>query len=119
MQMTRDNVHTFHPNQNECFLLRLLLVNVRGPNSFQQLRIINGVTHATLRSVHHVLNLLEKDSYRDLCINEACNTSHRNQVLAFFAIILTACSPSSSTELWQKYKVHMAEIIFRSICRES
>jgi hypothetical protein len=37
-------LYTMHPNQDECFFLRMLLVNVPGPTSVQQLRIVNGVT---------------------------------------------------------------------------
>jgi hypothetical protein len=32
-----------------------------------------------------------------------------------FATILTACAPSSPTELWEKYNSHMAEDMFRHI----
>lgn len=31
-------IYTVHPSNDECFYLRLLLVNVRGPTSFQNLR---------------------------------------------------------------------------------
>jgi hypothetical protein len=34
---------------------------------------------------------------------------------ALFATILTACAPSSPTELWEKYNSHMAEDMFRQI----
>ncbi|XP_069190886.1 uncharacterized protein [Procambarus clarkii] len=53
----------------------------------------------------------------DVCINDASNTSHPNQIRALFAIILTTGSPSSPTELWEKYKSHMAEDIIRQICK--
>lgn len=42
--------HTVHPNNQECFYLRLLLiVNVRGPKSFQKLRTVNGEVCAIYR----------------------------------------------------------------------
>ena len=31
-------LYTVHPNNAECFYLRLLLINVRGPTSFQEIR---------------------------------------------------------------------------------
>lgn len=52
------------------------------------------------------------------CINDAFNTSNPSQIRALFAIILTACSPSSPTELWEKYKSHMANDILRRIHRD-
>ena len=118
-ETTIGRLYTVHPNQDECFFLRMLLVNVPGPTSFQQLRIVNGVTHATFRRACQALNLLEDDRHWDVCINDACNTSHPNQLRALFAIILTACSPSSPIELWEKYKSHMAEDILHRTCMEN
>ena len=50
-------------------------------------------------------------------INDACNMPHLNQIRAMFAIILTACSPSSPTEIWERDKSEMAEDILRRIRR--
>lgn len=36
-------LYTVHPSQNECFYLRLLLVNVRGPTLLQHLRTLDSV----------------------------------------------------------------------------
>uniref|UniRef100_A0A182F063 DUF4833 domain-containing protein n=2 Tax=Onchocerca ochengi TaxID=42157 RepID=A0A182F063_ONCOC len=58
-------LYTVHPNQDECFILRMLLVNVPGPTYFQQLKIVNGVMHVTYRSACQALNLLENDRHWD------------------------------------------------------
>ncbi|GFS97745.1 helitron_like_N domain-containing protein [Trichonephila clavipes] len=100
---TIGRLYTVHPNQDECFYLRMLLVNVPGPRSFHELKIVDGVTHATFRSACQALNFLESDQQWDICINDACNTAHPNQIDALFAIILTSCFPSSPTELWERY----------------
>lgn len=42
-------IYTVHPNNGECFYLRLLLVNVRGPTSFESLRTVDGELCATYR----------------------------------------------------------------------
>lgn len=44
---TLGRMYTIHPNNEECFYLRLLLNVVRGPNSFIALRTLNGVTYDT------------------------------------------------------------------------
>ncbi|GFQ70761.1 uncharacterized protein TNCT_708801 [Trichonephila clavata] len=77
---TIGRLHTVHPNQNECFYeyLRMLLVNVPGSRSFHELKIVDGVTHATFRNACQALNLLESDQQWDICINDACNTAHPN-----------------------------------------
>ncbi|GFS67023.1 uncharacterized protein TNCV_2528021 [Trichonephila clavipes] len=112
---TIGRLYTVHPNQDECFYLRMLLVNVPGPRSFHELKIVDGVTHATFRSACQALNFLESDQQWDICINDACNTAHPNQIRALFAIILTSCFPSSPTELWERYRSHMAEDILHRV----
>ncbi|GFW79011.1 uncharacterized protein TNCV_214441 [Trichonephila clavipes] len=106
---TIGRIYTVHPNQDECFYLCMLLVmvNVPGPRSFHELKIVDGVTHATFRSACQALNLLESDQQWDICVNDACNTAHPNQIRALFAILLTSCFPSSPTELWERYRSHM------------
>ncbi|XP_065565886.1 uncharacterized protein LOC136030772 [Artemia franciscana] len=110
-ETTIGRIYTFHPNQDECFFLRLLLVNVAGPTSFEHLRTANGTIHDTYRSAGQALNLLENDHHWDNCINDACETSTPSQIRALFGIILTTYSPSSPAELWEKCKWQMAENI--------
>ncbi|VDN02973.1 unnamed protein product, partial [Onchocerca ochengi] len=54
-----------YTDQDECLFLRMLLVNVVSPTSFEQLKIFNSVTHATFRSACQALNLLENDGHWD------------------------------------------------------
>ena len=61
-----------HPNQDECFILRMQLINVPGPWSFQQLKFVDGVTNATLRA----LNLLENDQQWDIYVLMLSATLH-------------------------------------------
>ncbi|XP_076289804.1 uncharacterized protein LOC143213637 [Lasioglossum baleicum] len=60
---TIGRLYTVHHNQDECCFLRMLLVNVPGPTSFLQWRIVNGVTYGTFRSACQALNLLENDRH--------------------------------------------------------
>jgi hypothetical protein len=112
---TIARLYTVHPNQYECFFLRLLLVNVRGPTCFQQLRTVNGVVHDTFRGACEAMNLLENDQHWDVCIKDSCETSNPHQIRSLFAIILTTCFPSSPTDLWEKYKSNMAEDILHRV----
>lgn len=68
-------VYTVHPNNPECFYLRLLLVNVRGPTSFENLRTVNGELCATYREACQRLNLLEDDSHWDDTLADAVISS--------------------------------------------
>ena len=48
-----------------------------------------------------------------------CKTAHPNQIRELFAIILTACFPSSLTELWERHRSHIAEDILHRVCLEN
>ncbi|GFX55068.1 uncharacterized protein LOC104236095 [Trichonephila clavipes] len=97
-------LYTVHPNNTECFYLRLLLINIRGPISFQDLRTVNGQLCATYRQACQELNLLENDAHWDTALADASNTARPLQIRTLFAIILTTCFPSNPKDLWEKYK---------------
>lgn len=61
-------IYTVHPKIDECFYLRLLLVHVRGPTSFESLRTVNGIVCPTFRSACQELNLLANDTHWDTTI---------------------------------------------------
>ncbi|GFT93446.1 ATP-dependent DNA helicase [Trichonephila clavipes] len=105
-------LYTVHPNNTECFYLRLLLINIRGPISFQDLRTVNGQLCATYRQACQELNLLENDAHWDTALADASNTARPQQIRTLFAITLTTCFPSNPKDLWEKYKDYMSEDIY-------
>ncbi|GFV18973.1 helitron_like_N domain-containing protein [Trichonephila clavipes] len=110
-----DRLYTVHPNNTECFYLRLLLINIRGPISFQDLRTVNGQLCATYRQACQELNLLENDAHWDTARDDASNTARPQQIRTLFAIILTSCFPSNPKDLWEKYKDYMSEDILHRL----
>ncbi|GFV05307.1 ATP-dependent DNA helicase [Trichonephila clavipes] len=108
-------LYTVHPNNTECFYLRLLLINIRGPISFQDLRTVNGQLCTTYRQACQELNLLENDAHWDTALADASNTARPQQIRTLFAIILTTCFPSNSKDLWEKYKDYMSEDILHRL----
>ncbi|XP_062525428.1 uncharacterized protein LOC134198655 [Bombyx mori] len=108
-------LYAVHPSQDECFYLRLLLVNVRGPTSFQHLRTVNGVLCGTYREACQHLGLLENDTHWDHTLEDAVISSNAKQIRTLFSIILSTCFPSTPTDLWHKYKDHMAEDILHQM----
>lgn len=56
-------LYTVHPKNDECFFLRMLLINVRGPISFEDLRTVNGQICASYREACQELQLLENDAH--------------------------------------------------------
>ncbi|GFV59955.1 ATP-dependent DNA helicase [Trichonephila clavipes] len=112
---TLGRLYTVHPKQRECFYLRLLLVNVPGPTSFEFLRTVNGRVFNTYQDACRELQLLEDDNHWDLTLADAALTSTQNNIRQLFAIILTTCYPSQAQTLWEKYKNCMTEDILHRI----
>ncbi|XP_026467790.1 uncharacterized protein LOC113371378 [Ctenocephalides felis] len=107
-------IYTVHPNNDECYYLRLLLVNVPGPTSFQQLKTVDGHLCATYREACHMLQLLEDDSHWDNTLKDAVISSSPHQVRTLFAIIISTCFSSNPKDLWIKYRDDMSEDILHS-----
>lgn len=108
---TLGRLYTVHPNNAECFYLRLLLVNVYGPRSFQDLRTVDGHLCETYREACQSLHLLENDAHWDSTLHDASVSSSPHQIRMLFAIILSTCMPSNPAELWNKYRDFMTEDI--------
>lgn len=112
-------IYTVHPNNDECYYLRLLLVNVRGPTSFQQLRTVNGHLCATYREACQLLHLLENDSHWDNTLKDSVISSSPHQIRTLFAIIISTCFPSNPNDLWVKYKDDMSEDVLHRVRRQT
>lgn len=104
-------LYTVHPNNIECYYLRLLLITVRGATSFQNLRTVNNVLCESYRDACQRLNLLENDEHWDNSLADASLAASPYQIRTLFAIIISTCFPSQPLELWEKYKDAMADDI--------
>ncbi|XP_050065737.1 uncharacterized protein LOC126554744 [Aphis gossypii] len=64
-------VYTVHPNNTECYQIRMLLREIRGPISFEALKTVNGQVHPTFKSMCKALGLLEDDEHLYAALEEA------------------------------------------------
>ncbi|GFW83293.1 uncharacterized protein TNCV_2509331 [Trichonephila clavipes] len=115
MANTISRLYTIHPKQRECFFLRLLLINVPGPTSFQDLRKINKTLYDTFFDACRELHLLEDDNDWDLTLKDASLSSTPQQIRHLFSKILTTYFPSQASALWNKYNDSMSEDILHRI----
>ncbi|XP_044598377.1 uncharacterized protein LOC123274709 [Cotesia glomerata] len=76
--------HYFNPRHTECFYLRLLLVNVTGPLSFQDIRKVNGQQYPTYKDACLALGLLEDDNQWECMLAEAALNFSAGQGGFFF-----------------------------------
>ncbi|KAL1516386.1 hypothetical protein ABEB36_000305 [Hypothenemus hampei] len=108
-------IYTVHPSNDECFYLRLLLVNVRGPTSFQHLRTVNGELCSTYKEACQHLQLLENDTHWESTLQDAVISSNAHQIRTLFSIIISTCFPSKPIDLWTKYKNDMSDDILHQM----
>jgi len=60
-----------NPSVGEHYFLRTLLTKVKGANSFEALRTVNGVVHDTFKSTCIVLGLYDSNDKWNACLEEA------------------------------------------------
>src|SRR5882762_6866879 len=73
-----------HPSAGERFYLRLLLVNVKGAESWDDLRRFDGVLHHTFKAACLARGLLEDDGEWKKCLEEAGNMQTGHQLHGLF-----------------------------------
>ena len=98
-----------HPTKGERFYLRLLLHNVRGPQSFSELFEVNGVRHSTYRAAAQAHGLLEDDDHWRQTLSEAASIQSGRQLRAFFAVILVFGLPDAPERLFDEFAEQLSD----------
>lgn len=80
-------VYTVHPNNSECYYLRLLLHEVRGPTCFNDLKTVSGVAHPSYQSACQAIELLEDDTHWDRTLEEATIIDSPRKIRQLFAVL--------------------------------
>ena len=106
---TIGKVYTVSPRQGECFSLRILLHTIKGPTSFDALKIVNGAICKTFREVCQLQGLLEDDNAWHHTMEEADVSAPPQSLRFLLAIIITQCNPSDVKTLWLRNKTYLAE----------
>ncbi|KAK9733811.1 hypothetical protein RND81_04G093900 [Saponaria officinalis] len=87
------------PAEGERYFLRLLLLHVRGPESFEHLLTVEGHRCGTFQEAAIRLRLLEEENAAYLCLNEASEVQMPFALRRLFSTVLVFCQPSNPTEL--------------------
>lgn len=103
--------------QPELFALRLLLMHVRGPTSFQSLKIVNGVQYRTFKEAAIAMGLLETNDEWLHCMEEASVWQMPSQLRQLFVSILCFGEPTDALGIWEAYKDCMIEDYLRTEAR--
>jgi len=102
-EKTIGRMYTVSPNDAERFYLRLLLLNVSGPQSFDDLKTVDGVICETFRDAAAKRELLLDDQEYRYCLEEAIFYQMSSQLRELFAIILVFGTPSNPLQLWTTF----------------
>ncbi|XP_049385851.1 uncharacterized protein LOC125849952 [Solanum stenotomum] len=102
-------VVTCHPTEGERYYLRLLLMNVRGPKSYEDLRTVNGVQYNSFREAAEKRELLLCDNNLVECMYEAASYQMPSSLRQLFAMLLIYCNPTNPRELWERFESSMSE----------
>ncbi|XP_021867210.2 uncharacterized protein [Spinacia oleracea] len=97
------------PSEGERYFLRLLLVHVPIPKSFEDLLTVDGYRCVTFQEAALKRNLLEEDDAVDLCLAEACAVQMPIALCSLFATVLIFCQPSNLNALWLKFYSALSE----------
>ena len=102
-------IYTVSPRSRECYYLRLLLNEVLGPTSFQDIRTVNNNICETYRESCLVRGLLENDQHLSLAMQEATVNHSPANIRSLLTIILISCMSSNPGELWTIIKRQLSE----------
>ena len=100
-------MHSVSPRDIERYCLRLLLLHIKGPQSYDALKLHNNVQHRTFHEAAIARGLLADDREWHNCLTEANLTMMPYRLMSLFACILISCNPSDPFQLWEMHKMSM------------
>ncbi|XP_070014065.1 uncharacterized protein [Nicotiana sylvestris] len=100
---------TCHPTEGERYYFRLLLMNIRGPKSYKDLKTVNGKHCSTFRESAEKRGLLACDNNLIDYMFEAANYQMPYSLRRLFATLLVYCNPANPRDLWERFESSMSE----------
>ena len=92
------------PTAGERFYLRTLLMVVRGPKSFDDLKTADGHICDTFHEACLRRGLLEDDGEWEMCLQEAADIKSGSQLRHLFTTLLLFCTPAQPNLLWTRFR---------------
>jgi hypothetical protein len=97
------------PTAGEKFYLRTLLMVVRGPKSFEDLKTVEGITCETFHETCLKRGLLENDAEWQICLQDAADVKTGSQLRHLFVTLLLFCAPAEPHLLWQSFRAKICD----------
>lgn len=109
-----SRMYSISPKDVELFHLRLLLLHVTGPISFQDVRTYDGIVYNTFVEACFARGIASNDNEWRECLNEAKEFSSPKQLRNLFGFICALNVPANALLLWNEFKVFMSEDFARN-----
>ncbi|KAK2983947.1 hypothetical protein RJ640_002892, partial [Escallonia rubra] len=98
-----------NPAECERYYLRLLLLHVRGPTSFNTLKTVDRVFYSSYRAVAQAYGLLEGDNTIEECLQKASTFQMPSALRRLFATLLVHCEVGNPRLLLEKFSTQLCE----------
>ncbi|XP_075588849.1 uncharacterized protein LOC142597684 [Dermatophagoides farinae] len=102
-----SRIYYVSARESDRFYLRLLLQNVKGPKSFEDLRTVNGQVCATFKEAAILRGLVANDSEWIECLTEASVYNLPKQMRQLYAQICIYNNPADPKDLFENFKEFM------------
>ncbi|XP_071712508.1 uncharacterized protein [Rutidosis leptorrhynchoides] len=100
-----------HPASGERYYLRLLLNKVKGPQTYEEIRTVDGILHPTFKDACFASGLINDDREWTEAITEARLWACGAQLRDLFVTILLFCNVTKPLNLWEANWESLAEDI--------
>lgn len=112
---TIGRIYTVSPRDQERFYLRILLLNVPGPTSYEDLRTVDGQVYDTFREACLARGLTENDEEWERSLREAAQWQVPFQLRHLFAMLVVWCEVTDVVRLFHQFKELMSEDFVREL----
>lgn len=104
-----SRMYTVSPRAGDLFYLRLLLLHVRGPTSFESLQTVAGVHFVSAKAACMALGLLQRDDHWHHCLTEAVQSRMPRALRHLLAVVLIWGEPDDGANLWSSFAEDLCE----------
>ena len=106
---TMARMYSVHPAAGDRFFLRLLLLTVPGPTSFEDLRTHDGILYPTFRDACVARGLTEDSQEWVQTLTDAVRYMMPQALRGLFSILLVDCQLTGAVALWEQFEQDLCE----------
>ena len=111
---TIGRLFTVSPRLGELYFMRLLLVSVCGPTSFEDLRSFEGVASTTFQDTCRRRGLLDNDEHLIMAMQEIADTGSVTKLKDLFIVIVCCTLATNISDIWHQFADDLCEDILHA-----